>query len=130
MGRKERSNIVRIEKAVRATKRKYSHKLKDYSRESIPGSLKTTIVEHPPTVPTRSEFELLQDVLSSTGNVYYKPRRRREYIIDSSQLKPWQIIGFEHYADYVGYSQTNGLSGHTADLDFLFNNDDKENYND
>lgn len=35
MGRKERSNIVRIEKAVKAKKRKYSHKLKDYSRESI-----------------------------------------------------------------------------------------------
>ncbi|MBK0467071.1 hypothetical protein GZZ91_10830 [Klebsiella aerogenes] len=89
----------------------------------------TTIIEHPPTVPAGSEFELLKDVLSSTDKVYYKPRRRREYIIDSSQLKSWQIIGFEHYADYVGYSQTNGLSGHTADLDFLFN-DDKENYND
>jgi hypothetical protein len=50
---------------------------------------------------------------------------KSEYI-DSSSLK---ILGFEHYADYVGYSQTNGLSGHTADLDFLFN-DDKENYND
>ncbi|WP_256664956.1 hypothetical protein [Klebsiella grimontii] len=129
MGRKERSNIVRIEKAVKATKRKYSHKLKDYSRESIPGEMVTTIIEHPPTVPAGSEFELLKDVLSTTDNVYYKPRRRREYIIDSSQLKSWQIIGFEHYADYVGYSQTNGLSGHTADLDFLFN-DDKENYND
>ncbi|EPF2244641.1 hypothetical protein HV201_04690 [Citrobacter freundii] len=129
MGRKERSNIVRIEKAVRATKRKFTTTLKDYSRESIPGEWITEVIEHPPTVPTGSEFELLQDVLSSTDNVYYKPRRRKEYIIDSSQLKPWQIIGFEHYADYVGYSQTNGLSGHTADLDFLFN-DDKENYND
>ncbi len=129
MGRKERNPIKRIEKAVRATKRKYSNKLKDYSKESIPGEMVTTIIEHPPTVPTGSEFELLKDVLSSTDKVYYKPRRRREYIIDSSQLKPWQIIGFEHYADYVGYSQTNGLSGHTADLDFLFN-DDRENYND
>ncbi|MEA8873852.1 hypothetical protein ACTM53_09350 [Citrobacter freundii] len=129
MGRKERSNIVRIEKAVRATKRKYSHKLKDYSKESIPGELITTIIEHPPTVPVGAEFELLQDVLSSTDNVYYKPRSRREYHIDSSSLKKFQILGFEHYADYIGYSITNGLSGHTADLDFLFN-DDKENYND
>ena len=129
MGRKERNPIKRIEKAVRATKRKYSHKLKDYSKESIPGELITTIIEHPPTVPVGAEFELLQDVLSSTDNVYYKPRSRREYHIDSSSLKKFQILGFEHYADYVGYSQTNGLSGHTADLDFLFN-DDKENYND
>lgn len=129
MGKRERSNIVRIEKAVKATKRKFTTALKDYSRESIPGEMVTTIIEHPPTVPAGSEFELLKDVLSSTDNVYYKPRRRREYIIDSSQLKPWQIIGFEHYADYVGFSETNGISSHTQDLDFLFN-DDKENYND
>jgi hypothetical protein len=76
-------------------------------------------------VPTGSEFELLQDVLSSTDNVFYNPRRRREYSIDSSQLRSWQVLGFQHYADYVGYSQTNGLSGHTADFDFIFH-DEKE----
>lgn len=129
MGRKERNPIKRIEQATRASKRKYTSSLQDLARESIPGEWITEVIEHPPTVPTGSEFELLQDVLSSTDNVYYKPRRRKEYIIDSSQLKSWQILGFEHYSDYVGYSQTNGLSGHTADLDFLFN-DDKENYND
>lgn len=129
MGRKERNPIKRIEKAVRATKRKYSHKLKDYSRESIPGEWITEVIEHPPTVPVGAEYELLQDVLASSDKVYYKPRKRKEYIVDSSDLRKFQIIGFEHYADYIGYSQTNGLSGHTADLDFLFN-DDKENYND
>ncbi|MFH3488640.1 hypothetical protein ABK935_07020 [Klebsiella aerogenes] len=129
MGRKERNPIKRIEKAVRATKRKYSNKLKDYSRESIPDSLKTTILEHPPSVPCGDEYNALQEILSTTPGVFWKPRKRKEYIIDSSQLKSWQIIGFEYYSDYVGYSQTNGLSGHTADLDFLFN-DDKENYND
>lgn len=129
MGRKERNPIKRIEQATRASKRKYSNKLKDYSKESIPGEMVTTIIEHPPTVPVGAEYELLQDVLASSDKVYYKPRKRKEYIIDSSQLKSWQISGFENYSDYVGYSQTNGLSGHTADLDFLFN-DDKENYND
>ena len=128
MGKRERSNIVRIEKAVKATQRKYTTTLKDYARESIPGELITTVIEHPPTVPTGSEFELLQDVLSSTDNVYYKPRRRREYQVDSSNLKKWQLYA-ENYADWVGYSQTNGLSQHTQDLDFLFH-DDKENYND
>ncbi|MDD9243336.1 hypothetical protein PVM12_04605 [Enterobacter soli] len=126
MGKRERSNIVRIEKAVRATKRKFTTTLKDYSRESIPGEWITEVIEHPPTVPTGSEFELLQDVLSD--NVYYKPRRRREYRVDSSNLKKWQLFS-ENYIDYVGYSQTNGLSNHTQDLDFLFH-DDKENYND
>ncbi|HAU5696214.1 hypothetical protein K6M47_10425 [Enterobacter hormaechei] len=85
-------------------------------------------MEHPPTVPTGSEFELLQDVLASSETVFYKPRRRREYRVDSSNLKKWQLFS-ENYIDYVGYSQTNGLSNHTQDLDFLFH-DDKENYND
>ena len=129
MGRKERNPIKRIEKAVRATKRKYSHKLKDYSRESIPGELITTIVEHPPSVPCGDEYNALQEIISTTPGVFWKPRKRKEYIIDSSDLRKFQILGFEHYADYVGFSEINGLSGHTADLDFLFN-DDKENYND
>ena len=129
MGRKERNPIKRIEQATRASKRKYSHKLKDYSRESIPGSLKTTILEHPPSVPCGDEYNALQEIISTTPGVFWKPRKRKEYIIDSSDLRKFQILGFEHYADYVGFSEINGLSGHTADLDFLFN-DDKENYND
>lgn len=129
MGRKERNPIKRIEQATRASKRKYTYSLQDLARESIPGEWITEIIEYPATVPVEAEYELLQDVLASSDKVYYKPRKRKEYIIDSSQLKSWQILGFEHYADFCGYSQTNGLSGHTADLDFLFN-DDKENYND
>ncbi|MEA3563030.1 MULTISPECIES: hypothetical protein [unclassified Enterobacter] len=128
MGKRERSNIVRIEKAARANKQKFTTTLKDYARESIPGEWNTEIIEHPPTVPTGSEFELLQDVLSSSDSVYYKPRRRREYRVDSSNLKKWQLFA-ENYADWVGYSQTNGLSHHTQDLDFLFQ-DEKENNND
>lgn len=128
MGKRERSNILRIEKAARATKRKFTTTLKDYARESIPGELITTIIEHPPTVPTGSEFELLQDVLASSETVFYKPRRRREYRVDSSNLKKWQLFA-ENYSDWVGYSQTNGLSHHTQDLDFLFQ-DEKENNND
>ncbi|MCT8150520.1 hypothetical protein H0Z13_22165 [Klebsiella aerogenes] len=69
MRKRERSNIVRIEKAARATKRKFTTTLKDYARESIPGELITTVREYPAAVPTGSEFELLQDVLSSTDNV-------------------------------------------------------------
>ena len=129
MGRKERSNIVRIEKATRASKRKYTCSLQDLARESIPGEWITEVIEHPPSVPCGDEYNALQEILSTTPGLFWKPRKRKEYIIDSSQLKPWQIIGFEHYSDYVGYSQTNGLRGHTADLDFLFN-DDTENYND
>lgn len=126
MGRKERSNIVRIEKATRASKRKYTNSLQDLARESIPGEWITEIMEHPATVPVGAEFELLQDVLASSDNVYYKPRRRREYRVDSSNLKKWQLYA-ENYLDWVGYSQTNGLSHHIQDFDILF--DDKENNN-
>ncbi|MEB7924071.1 hypothetical protein NGJ69_10055 [Atlantibacter hermannii] len=128
MGRKERNPIKRIEQATRASKRKYTCSLQDLARESIPGEWITEVIEHPPTVPTGSEFELLQDVLDSSENVFYKPRRRREYQVDSSNLKKWQLFA-ENYTDWVGYSQINNLSNYTADLDFLFN-DDKENYND
>lgn len=128
MGRKERNPIKRLEQATRASKRKYTCSLQDLARESIPGEWITEVIEHPPTVPTGSEFELLQDVLASSENVFYKPRRRREYQVDSSNLKKWQLFA-ENYTDWVGYSQINNLSNYTADLDFLFN-DDKENYND
>ena len=128
MGRKERNPIKRIEQATRASKRKYTCSLQDLARESIPGEWITEVIEHPPPVPTGSEFELLQDVLASSENVFYKPRRRREYQVDSSNLKKWQLFA-ENYTDWVGYSQINNLSNYTADLDFLFN-DDKENYND
>ena len=111
MTRKQnRSTLVRIEKATRIRKHKFTSSLQDFARESIPGEMVTTIQEYPAVVPTGLEFELLQDVLASSDKVYYKPRRRQEYIIDSSHLKKWQIAGFEHYADYVGYCQTWGLS--------------------
>ncbi|MCX9057532.1 hypothetical protein NLN90_16005 [Citrobacter portucalensis] len=123
MGRKERNPIKRIEQAKRTSKRKFTTTLKDYTRESIPGELITTVIEHPATVPVGAEFELLQDVLASSDNVFYKPRRRREYQIDSSQLRSWQVKGWENYADFVGYCQTWGLSHHTQDLDFIFHDE-------
>ncbi|EGT4288144.1 TPA: hypothetical protein QCJ34_004641 [Enterobacter ludwigii] len=76
-------------------------------------------------MPVGAEFELLQDVLASSDNVFYKPRRRREYRVDSSNLKKWQLYA-ENYIDWVGYSQTNGLSHHIQDFDTLF--DTKEHY--
>ncbi|CAM6196792.1 hypothetical protein ACWASM_003956 [Enterobacter cloacae] len=126
MSTRQRNNLVRIEKAARASKCKYSRQLKEHATESIPGEWITEIIEYPATVPTGSEFELLQDVLASSDNVFYKPRRRREYRVDSSNLKKWQLYA-ENYIDWREYIHTNGLSHHTQDFDFLF--DDKENNN-
>ncbi|HCB1586702.1 hypothetical protein VC838_05870 [Citrobacter freundii] len=121
MGKREHSNIVRIEKAVRANKQKFTTTLKDYARESIPGEWNAEIIEHPPTVPTGSEFELLQDILASSENVFYKPRGRKEYLVDSSHLKRWQLFA-EHYTDYVGYITIISLFRHIQDVDILFDN--------
>ncbi|UNK60857.1 hypothetical protein [Buttiauxella ferragutiae] len=125
MGRKEKSNLIRIEKATRAHQRKFTTTLQDMARQSEPGEWYTEIIEHPPTVPTGSEYELLQDVLASSDNVFYKPRRRREYQVDSSNLKKWQLYA-ENYIDWVGYFQTNGLSQHIQALDILFQDDNKD----
>ncbi len=124
MGKKKTNSIIRIQKAVRISKRKYTSSLQDLAREAIPGEWITEIIEYPATVPLGAEYELLQDVLASSDNVFYKPRRRREYRVDSSNLKKWQLYA-ENYLDWVGYSQTNGLSNHTQDFDIIFN--DKEN---
>lgn len=126
MGRKEKSNLIRIEQATRVRRRKYTATLQEISRQSIPGELITTVREYPAVVPTGSEFELLQDVLSSSDKVYYKPRHRKEYIVDSSNLQQWQITGFQHYADYCGYCSTWGLSNHTRDFDTVLQDDNKE----
>ena len=126
MGKRERSNIVRIEKAVRANKQKFTTTLKDYARESISGEWVTEIIEHPPTMPTGSEFELLQDLLASSETIFYKPRSCREYRVDSSNLKKWQLYA-ENYADYIGYCRTNFLSNHTQDLDFIFQSENENN---
>ncbi|MDU2378350.1 MAG: hypothetical protein E7D37_09685 [Enterobacter cloacae] len=123
MSTRQRNNLVRIEKAAKSSKRKYSRQLKEHAQESIPGEWITKIIEHPPSVPCGDEYNSLQEILSTTPGVFWKPRKRKEYIVDSSRLKNWQLYS-EHYADYIGYCQTWGLSHHTQDFDILF--DDKE----
>lgn len=129
MGRKQnRSSLVRIQKATRAHQRKFTTTLQDIARQSEPGEWQTEIIEHPPSVPCGEEYNALQEILTTTSGVFWKPRKRKEYRVDSSNLKKWQLFA-ENYIDWVGYSEANGLSHHTQDLDFLFQ-DDKENYND
>ncbi|EOU4739758.1 hypothetical protein ACOIQY_005697, partial [Escherichia coli] len=77
-------------------------------QNSAPGEWKTEIIEHSPSVPCGDEFNALQEILSSTPGVFWKPRKRKEYIVDSSDLRKYQILGFEDYNHYVGYLATNG----------------------
>ncbi|HGT8002270.1 TPA: hypothetical protein ACM5KW_004644, partial [Escherichia coli] len=77
---------------------------------SAPGEWKTEIIEHSPSVPCGDEFNALQEILSSTPGVFWKPRKRKEYIVSSDELRKYQILGFEDYNHYVGYLATNGLN--------------------
>lgn len=73
MSTRQRNNLVRIEKAARASKRKYTSSLQDLAREAIPGEWITTIIEHPPSVPCGDEYNALQEILSTTPGVFWKP---------------------------------------------------------
>lgn len=92
-------------------------------QNSAPGEWKTEIIEHSPSVPCGDEFNALQEILSSTPGVFWKPRKRKEYIVDSSDLCKYQILGFEDYNHYVGYLATNGLNNLVPDFQILDNAD-------
>ncbi|WP_249824141.1 hypothetical protein [Escherichia coli] len=66
-------------------------------QNSAPGEWKTEIIEHSPSVPCGDEYIALQEILSSTPGVFWKPKKRKEYIVDSSDLRKYQILGFEDY---------------------------------
>ncbi|EIQ9187802.1 hypothetical protein LV684_005092 [Escherichia coli] len=78
-------------------------------------------------MPCGDEYIALQEILSSTPGVFWKPRKRKEYIVDSSDLRKYQILGFEDYNHYVGYLATNGLNNLVPDFQIL---DNAEHYGD
>lgn len=46
-------------------------------QNSAPGEWKTEIIEHSPSVPCGDEFNALQEILSSTPGVFWKPRKEK-----------------------------------------------------
>ncbi len=44
---------------------------------SASGEWKTEIIEHSPSVPCGDEFNALQEILSSTPGVFWKPRKEK-----------------------------------------------------
>lgn len=57
--------------------------------------------------------------LAYSGNL----EKRKEYIVDSSDLRKYQILGFEDYNHYVGYLATNGLNNLVPEFQILDNAD-------
>ena len=135
MGKKERNVLARIERqstvlppAKSLASRREFRELSRLSREynATPGEYKTEIIEHDSPPLSEEEQEVLNDILSSCDGVYFSPRKRKQYIVDSSDLKKWQILFFEDYVHYCGYLSTNGLNNLVRDFDVVYGDKESE----
>ncbi|HIE8970033.1 TPA: hypothetical protein ACXP5C_002398 [Klebsiella pneumoniae] len=135
MSRKERNVIARIERqstvlppAKSLASRKEFRELSRLSREwnSTPGEYRTEIIEHDSPPLSEEEQNALDDILSSCDGAYFNPRKRKKYIVDSSDLKKWQILFFEDYVSYCGYLSVNGLNNLVRDFDAVYADKESE----
>lgn len=133
MGKKERNVLARIERqstvlppAKSLASRKEFQELSRLSREynATPGEWKTEIIEHDSPPLSEEEQNALDDILSSCDDVFFNPRKRKQYIMDSSDLRHYQVLGFEDYISYTGYLSVNGLNNLVKDFDAVYG--DKE----
>lgn len=133
MSKKQRNVLARIERqsntlppAKSLASRKEFRELSRLSREynATPGEYRTEIIEHDSPPLSEEEQNALDDILSSCDDVYLNPRKRKEYIVDSSDLKKWQVMGFEDHVSFCGYLSTNGLNNLVKDFDAVYG--DKE----
>ena len=130
MGKRERNVLARIERqsntlppAKSLASRREFRELSRLSMEwnSVPGEWHTEIIEHDSPPLSEEEQEVLNDILSSCdGGVYFNPRKRKKYIVNSSDLKKWQVMGFEDYVSFCGYLSTNGLNNLVKDFDAVY----------
>ncbi|HBX7662617.1 hypothetical protein [Raoultella ornithinolytica] len=129
MGKKERNVIARIERksnilppAKSLVSRKEFQELSRLSREynATPGEWKTEIIEHDSPPLSEEEEGIINDICSSCDGAYFKPRKRKQYIMDSSNLRKHQILGFEDYVSYCGYLSVNGLNNLVRDFDAVY----------
>lgn len=136
MSRKERNVLARIERqsntlppAKSLASRKEFQELSRLSREynATPGDWHTEIIEHDSPPLSEEEEGIINDILSSCdGGVYFNPRRRKSYIVDSTDLRKYQILGFEDYVSYCGYLSVNGLNNLVRDFDAVYADKESE----
>lgn len=135
MSRKERNVIARIERQSNilppAKSLASRSAFKEISRialewNSVPGEWHTEIIEHESPPLSEEEQEALNDILSSCDDVYFKPRKCKQYIMDSSDLRKYQVMGFEDYVSYCGYLSVNGLNNLVRDFDAVYGDKESE----
>ncbi|HIE8538966.1 TPA: hypothetical protein ACXPXP_003233 [Klebsiella pneumoniae] len=135
MSRKERNVLARIERqstvlppAKSLASRKEFRELSRFAMQwnSVPGEWHTEIIEHDSPPLSEEEQNALDDILSSCDDVYFNPRRRKSYIVDSTDLRKYQILGFEDYVSYCGYLSVNGLNNLVRDFDAVYGDKESE----
>ncbi|HGK3928100.1 TPA: hypothetical protein ACJ2N6_005267 [Klebsiella pneumoniae] len=135
MGKKERNVLARIERqstvlppAKSLASRSAFKELSKLAMEwnSVPGEWRTEIIEHDSSPLSEEEQNALDDILSSCDDVYFNPRKRKQYIMDSSALRKYQILGFEDYVSYCGYLSVNGLNNLVKDFDAVYGDKESE----
>ncbi|MEI3699704.1 hypothetical protein [Klebsiella pneumoniae] len=135
MGKRERNVLARIERqsntlppAKSLASRREFQELSRLSREynATPGEYRTEIIEHDSPPLSEEEQEVLNDILSSCDGVYFSPRKRKQFIMDSSDLRHYQILGFEDYISFCGYLSVNGLNNLVRDFDVVYGDKESE----
>lgn len=135
MSRKERNVLARIERqstvlppAKSLASRKEFRELSHLSMlwNSVPGEWHTEIIEHDSPPLSEEEQEVLNDILSSCDDVYFSPRKRKQYVMDSTDLRHYQILGFEDYISFCGYLSVNGLNNLVRDFDAVYADKESE----
>ncbi|HFE4485101.1 TPA: hypothetical protein ACF23Z_003422 [Klebsiella pneumoniae] len=135
MSRKERNVIARIERqsntlppAKSLASRKEFRELSRFAMQwnSVPGEFHTEVIEHDSPPLSEEEQEALNDILSSCDGVYFSQRKRKSYIVDSTDLRKYQILGFEDYVSYCGYLSVNGLNNLVRDFDVVYGDKESE----
>ena len=136
MGKKQRNVIARIERqsntlppAKSLASRKEFRELSRFAMQwnSVRGEWRTEIIEHDSPPLSEEEQNALDDILSSCdGGVYFKPRKRKQYVMDSSDLRKYQVMGFEDYVSYCGYLSVNGLNNLVRDFDAVYGDKESE----
>lgn len=91
MGRKDRNPIKRIEQEslnhIGKAARRQRERFLISSLEEIPGELIEHVEEVHSQPPSMEEWAALNDILTSCPGAYYRPRKRKVYTWDDSQLK-------------------------------------------
>ncbi|MEL9441293.1 hypothetical protein J4X73_01780 [Escherichia coli] len=124
MGKRDRNQIKRIEQQnlqhIGKAARRQRERLLIASLEEIPGELIETVTTVHSDPPSVEEWENLNDLLAASPGVYYKPRKRKVYTYDDSQLRRWQCLGFESLNHYLTYNAMNNTVAGVRDFDELF----------